>query len=573
MGSVSAMRNGAEVTLKIGDPIYKSDIIQTASGSSVGITFPDGTALHITANARMALSDYSFDANSTTNGAFFHLIDGTFSFVAGQVARTGGLKIETPVGTVGIRGTTGWVQQVATVSATLGNTTYSFAVVQDQNSDHTGVYDVLDGAGNAIATISRQGILTLVSGQGIGQQLLVTTQQMTDAQLAFEQQIIQAVFNVATGLTPRFDSGHDGSFPSSPYQQHNELFDDHSTTFAFTLPDVDDKQIVGFAKIVWTPPVLPAFQTTSASLTNHSPTLDSGTVASVPTNDPTPAGESIAAIFAGRFHDADAGASLAGIAVAGNTANPRTQGVWQYSLDGTDWIAVGSVSASAALVLAAGTLLRFLPAHNFYGDPPPLVVYGIDNSYAGGFSNGLIQIEIDATAGSGSSPVSATPVDITTSVGANIWVNTSEGDPAGGDWSIGGNWTEGMPGPPQVVIIDLPRGETVHFDGGGTAVSTTIAKLLNIGGGTLDVSNEATLKVQGPATTSSPAAPTHVSPATAAATPLCSRTTSAMAAMSSPISRPTARAPVPTPSTSPTPTASPTSKHCSMPSMTATEAP
>jgi enamine deaminase RidA (YjgF/YER057c/UK114 family) len=201
MGSVSAMRNGAEVTLKIGDPIYKSDIIQTASGSSVGITFPDGTALHITANARMALSDYSFDANSTTNGAFFHLIDGTFSFVAGQVARTGGLKIETPVGTVGIRGTTGWVQQVATVSATLGNTTYSFAVVQDQNSDHTGVYDVLDGAGNAIATISQQGILTLVSGQGIGQQLLVTTQQMTDAQLAFEQQIIQAVFNVATGLT------------------------------------------------------------------------------------------------------------------------------------------------------------------------------------------------------------------------------------------------------------------------------------------------------------------------------------------------------------------------------------
>ena len=118
IGSVSAVRNGAEITLKIGDPIYKSDIIQTASGSSVGITFPDGTALHITANARMALSDYSFDANSTTNGAFFHLIDGTFSFVAGQVARTGGLKIETPVGTVGIRGTTGWVQQVATVSAT-----------------------------------------------------------------------------------------------------------------------------------------------------------------------------------------------------------------------------------------------------------------------------------------------------------------------------------------------------------------------------------------------------------------------------------------------------------------------
>ena len=87
------------------------------------------------------------------------------------------------------------------------------------------------------------------------------------------------------------------------------------------------------------------------------------------------------------------------------------------------------------------------------------------------------------------------PVETTTSGGPNIWRS-----PVGGDWDTGGNWTQGVPGPPQVVIIDLPRGETVDYDGGGTRVSTTIAELQNLGRGTLDVSHKATLKVQGPAT-------------------------------------------------------------------------
>src|SRR6185312_5336846 len=192
------------------------------------------------------------------------------------------------------------------------------------------------------------------------------------------------------------------------------------------------------------------------------------------------------------------GASLAGIAVAGNTANPSTQGVWQYSVNGGSlWIDIGTVSAAAALALSADTLLRFLPAHNFYGDPPPLLVYGIDNSYTGSFTNGIAQIDIDA-AGGGASPVSATPVEITTSVGADVWTNTSGNDPAGGDWGTGGNWTIGVPGEAEVVIIDLPAGQTVAFDGGGTPVSSTIAKLVNTGGGTLEVTNLATLHVQGP---------------------------------------------------------------------------
>ena len=161
---------------------------------------------------------------AATNGALFHLIDGTFSFVAGQVAHSGGLKIETPVATVGIRGTTGWVQQVATVSATVGNVTYSFAVVNDQNTDRSGFYDLIDQYGNVFQTVSEKGILTMVTGQGAGQPPSVTTQPMTDAQLAFEQQIIQAVFNLAlrahAPVRPR--PRRQPYQPPPTFEQHNE---------------------------------------------------------------------------------------------------------------------------------------------------------------------------------------------------------------------------------------------------------------------------------------------------------------------------------------------------------------
>ena len=80
----------------------------------------------------MALNDYVYDPNGTSNDALFSLVQGGFAFVAGKVAHTGDMKITTPVATMGIRGTTGYaLQQVATVNANLGNVTMSFAVVAD----------------------------------------------------------------------------------------------------------------------------------------------------------------------------------------------------------------------------------------------------------------------------------------------------------------------------------------------------------------------------------------------------------------------------------------------------------
>jgi hypothetical protein len=95
---------------KVGDPVYRGDVVQTGSEGKVGITFTDGTAFNLSSNARMVLNEFVYDPNGTSNSTFFSLSKGTFTFIAGKVAKTGDMKIDTPVATMGIRGTTPHVQ-------------------------------------------------------------------------------------------------------------------------------------------------------------------------------------------------------------------------------------------------------------------------------------------------------------------------------------------------------------------------------------------------------------------------------------------------------------------------------
>src|SRR5215831_13106218 len=91
---------------KVGDPIYLGDVLSTGSDGSVGITFTDGTAFDLSSNARMAMTEFIYDPNSKSNSSLLSLTKGTFTFVAGKIAKSGDMKVDTPVATMGIRGTT-----------------------------------------------------------------------------------------------------------------------------------------------------------------------------------------------------------------------------------------------------------------------------------------------------------------------------------------------------------------------------------------------------------------------------------------------------------------------------------
>jgi hypothetical protein len=90
---------------KVGDLVYRGDIIQTGPDGKLGVAFADGSSFNVSANARMEVNEFVYDPHGHSNSSLMSLTKGTFTFIAGEVAHTGNMKVNTPVGTMGIRGT------------------------------------------------------------------------------------------------------------------------------------------------------------------------------------------------------------------------------------------------------------------------------------------------------------------------------------------------------------------------------------------------------------------------------------------------------------------------------------
>ena len=107
---VQANLSGQAAQTKVGDLAYQGDVVRTGADGRVSINFTDGTSFNLSNNASMTLDEFVFDPNGKSNSTLFNLSKGTFTFVAGKVAKTGEMKVNTPVATMGIRGTTPHVE-------------------------------------------------------------------------------------------------------------------------------------------------------------------------------------------------------------------------------------------------------------------------------------------------------------------------------------------------------------------------------------------------------------------------------------------------------------------------------
>jgi VCBS repeat-containing protein len=149
-GSAFAQRtDGTVVQLQIGTKVFQGDVVRTDDGSTLGLTFTDGTIFTLASGSRMVLDELIYDPQSTANSGVFDLIEGGFVFIAGQAAGTGGIEINTPAATMGIRGTTVKVD----IQTANGVATVTVSLNPDPDGG-TGSIDLFDLNGDLISTIT-----------------------------------------------------------------------------------------------------------------------------------------------------------------------------------------------------------------------------------------------------------------------------------------------------------------------------------------------------------------------------------------------------------------------------------
>ena len=115
VGSCSLTRPGVDpFQAKPGDPICRGDILETTAGGKIGIRFIDGTAFNLTDSARAVVKEFGGDGAEPS--ALFDISHGTFAFIAGEMAKHGRLRIETPFASIRGRAQSGGIGMLSLAS-------------------------------------------------------------------------------------------------------------------------------------------------------------------------------------------------------------------------------------------------------------------------------------------------------------------------------------------------------------------------------------------------------------------------------------------------------------------------
>lgn len=171
VNDVSGTLQSTRRRLGSGDGVFQSEAIATGQQSRAQVLFNDETTLNIGPDSRVVLDKLVYDPSRRSGEMKLRAVSGAFRFVSGS-APSENYKIETPKGTIGVRGTIvefKVTNELLTIVLLEGAATYCAQPGRCIDMTKPGTFIVSDG--------NRFSRPQLVSGLGCGTGTCVLTEQ------------------------------------------------------------------------------------------------------------------------------------------------------------------------------------------------------------------------------------------------------------------------------------------------------------------------------------------------------------------------------------------------------------
>ena len=232
VGVCSLTRPGGDpFQVKRGDPVCRGDILETTAGGKVGIRFIDGTAFNLSDSARAVVKEFGCDGAEPS--ALFDISRGTFAFIAGEMAKHGRLRIETPFASIRGRAQSGGIGMLSLASlffAALENAQGSTTLTTTLHGTEDGIINIRESSdiinapfGIIELTVGGQTIFIdnpffdcVVRGTSVSQVPLSPAQLQ---QYQIESNNVQSIAALGQGPTVGGPSGSGGLPPPPPFVQ------------------------------------------------------------------------------------------------------------------------------------------------------------------------------------------------------------------------------------------------------------------------------------------------------------------------------------------------------------------
>jgi hypothetical protein len=106
-GAAYVVRDGRRIAATPGFELVQGDRITTGSNGTMGILLRDETALSLGNSTDASIENFAFEPKEQKLGMVLRVARGLFCYLSGKIAKLApdSVRIETPVATLGVRGT------------------------------------------------------------------------------------------------------------------------------------------------------------------------------------------------------------------------------------------------------------------------------------------------------------------------------------------------------------------------------------------------------------------------------------------------------------------------------------